>query len=78
MAKTGIVCALTLSIIMSGHRLEWDPERGKAEPATLGNHPSTSEHAAFVAAAIAKGIALGTMRKCDRSALRCSLLLHVA
>ena len=78
MAKPGIVCALALSSIKTGYRLEWDPERGVAEPATLSNHPSTSEHAAFVAAAIAEGVALGTMRKCDRSALRCSLPLHVA
>ena len=75
-----IFCALTLSVITGGFRLdrEWDPAMGPAPPTFLRNHPSAFAEAAFVADAIATGVATGTMRACARSELICILPLGVA
>ena len=78
MHQIGLVCALTLSVIAGGFRMDWDPERGPAPPAFFANHPSAFEEAAFVAAAIADGVAARTMRMCWREVLVCILLLGVA
>ncbi len=59
MRQMGLICALALSVVMGGFRMDWDPERGPAAPTFLRNHPA---EAAFVAEAIAAGIAARTMR----------------
>ena len=78
MHQMGLVCALTLSVISGGFRMDWDPARGPATPAFLRNHPSALAEAAFVAEAIAAGIAARTMRACSRDDLICILPLGVA
>ena len=78
MHTMGLVCALTLSVITGGFRMDWDPAKGPAPPAFLPNHPSALAEAAFVAEAIAAGVAAGTMEVCQRSALICILPLGVA
>jgi hypothetical protein len=78
MHQIGFVCALTLSVIASGYRLDWDPTLGPAPPVFLRNHPSAFAEAAFVAAAIAAGVQAGTMRICAREDLICILPLGVA
>ena len=78
MHQIGVVCALTLAVIDSGYRLEWDPERGPPSRCWLRNHPSASTHATFVAEKVAEGVAAGTMRVCDAAELHCILPLGVA
>lgn len=78
MAKMGSVCALTLSIICSGYRLEWDPRKGPAQPVQLRNHPSTASHSDFVKESICAGVSMGVMRPCKRGDLICVLPLAVA
>jgi hypothetical protein len=72
--KAHAPCALTLSVITGGFRMDWDP----AAPTFLRNHPSSLAEAAFVAEAIAAGIAARTMRACSRDELICILPLGVA
>ena len=78
MHHLGVVCALTISIITEGYRLEWDPDKGTAPPAHLGNHPSAHSHHAFVGGAVAAGTASGIMQHCSRDDLLCILPLGVA
>ena len=78
MRQLGVICALTLSVIGSGFRMDWDPDLGPAAPAFLRNHPSALAEAAFVSGAIATGVLARTMRVCDRSDLICILPLGVA
>ena len=78
MRQMGLVCALTLSVITGGFRMDWDPEMGPAAPTFLRNHPSALAEAAFVAEAIAAGVAARTMRACSRDELICILPLGVA
>lgn len=78
MHQMGLVCALTLSVIAGGFRMDWDPELGPAPPAFLRNHPSAYAEATFVADAIAAGVAARTMRVCARTDLICILPLGVA
>ena len=74
----GLVCALTLSIIADGYRLDWDPKEGIPPPVTLPNKQTALKEAAFVSKAIAEGVAAGVMRPCRRDALTCILPLQVA
>ncbi len=62
MRQMGLVCALTLSVISGGFRMDWDPDKGPAPSAFLRNHPSALAEVAFVTEAIAAGIAARTMR----------------
>jgi hypothetical protein len=80
MGAVGIFCALTLSVINGGFRLdrEWDPTMGPAPPTFLRNHPSAFAEVQFVSDAIATGVATGTMRTCSRAELTCILPLGVA
>ena len=78
MHQIGIVCALTLSVIAGGFRMDWDPALGEASPIFLKNHPSALAESGFVTSAIADGVAARTMRVCARSALICILPLGVA
>lgn len=78
MRQIGFVCALTLSVINSGFRLEWDPALGPPPRRWLRNHPSAHEHAAFVSEKVAEGVGLGTMVRCNRADLHCVLPLGVA
>ena len=78
MRQMGLVCSLVLSVISGGFRMDWDPDKGPAPPAFLRNHPSALAEAAFVADAIATGIAARTMRACSRADLICILPLGVA
>ena len=78
MHQMGLVCALTLSVISGGFRMDWDPALGEAIPVFLRNHPSAFEEAAFVTAAIAAGVAARTMRAVPRDSLKCILPLGVA
>ena len=77
MKKMGAVCALTLSILATGYRLEW-AEAGPATPAWLPNHPSAMADAAFVTESVNTGVAMGIMRPCSREFLTCCLPLGVA
>ena len=74
----GLVCALTLSVLSGGFRMDWDPVKGPAPPAFLRNHPSALAEAAFVLDAILSGVAARTMRECSRDELICILPLGVA
>ena len=47
MHQIGLICALTLSVIDSGYRLEWDPVKGPPARRWLRNYPSALEQAAF-------------------------------
>ena len=78
MHQMGLICALTLSVISGGFRMDWDPDTGPAPPAFLRNHPSALAEASFVTDAIAAGIAARTMRACARDELICILPLGVA
>lgn len=78
MHQIGLICALTLSVIDSGYRLEWDPAKGPPARRWLRNHPSALEQAAFVSAKVAEGVLAGTMVTCSRSELWCILPLGVA
>ena len=78
MHQMGLVCALTLSVISGGFRMDWDPALGEAIPIFLRNHPSAFEEAAFVTAAIAAGVTARTMRAVPRDSLKCILPLGVA
>ena len=78
MHQIGMVCAMTLSILEAGYRLEWDPKTGHAPAACLRTHPSAYAESAFVSEAVAAGVAAGIMVACDRSALHCILPLGVA
>ena len=78
MHRLGLVCALTLSIIADGYRLDWDPKEGIPPPVTLPNKQTALKEAAFVSKAIAEGVAAGVMRPCRRDALTCILPLQVA
>ena len=78
--QIGLICALTLSVIDSGYRLESDPAKGPPARCWLRNHPSALEQAAaaFVSAKVAEGVLAGTMVTCLRSELWCILPLGVA
>jgi hypothetical protein len=39
MHQMGLVCALTLSVIASGFRMDWDPELGPARPPSSATIP---------------------------------------
>ena len=78
MHAMGMVCALTLSVITGGFRMDWDPDMGPAAPTFLRNHPSAIAEAAFVAESIAAGVLARTMRVCARDDLVCILPLGVA
>jgi hypothetical protein len=78
MRQMGLVCALTLTVITGGFRMDWDPDLGPAPPAFLRNHPSTLAEAAFLSGAIAPGIAARTMLACSSDELICILPLGVA
>ena len=78
MHQISFVCALTLSVIAGGYRLDWDPTLGPASPVFLRNHPSAFAEASFVSAAVAAGVAARTMRACAREDLVCILPLGVA
>ena len=78
MHQIGFICAMTLSILDAGYRLEWDSQLGPAPAAFLRNHPSAYTESAFVSDAVAAGVAAGIMVACDRSALTCVLPLGVA
>ena len=77
MKVMGTICALTLSILASGYRLDWNPETGPATPACQANHPSASMHRAFTCDAVATGVAMGIMRPCSHEFLTCTLPLGV-
>ena len=59
--QIGLVCALSLLVIASGYRLEWDQAACPPRPCWLRNHPSALEHATFVAEKVAEGVVAGTM-----------------
>ena len=78
MRQMGTICALTLSILTAGYRLEWDPTTGPPPAVHLANAKSAYESRDFVLAAIADGVGLGTMAPCARGLLTCILPLGVA
>ena len=78
MHKIGVICALTLSIISDGYRLEWDPVMGPPPPGSFPNSKSVLTAPDFVSAAVAEGVLLGTMAPCSREHLLCVLPLSVA
>jgi hypothetical protein len=77
MKVMGTICALTLSILATGYRLDWDPATGPALPVFQSNHPSASMHREFTREAVATGAAMGIMRPCSRDFLTCILPLGV-
>jgi hypothetical protein len=78
MHKMGIMCALTLSILAGGYRLEWDRAMGPPAPGLFPNAKSAFTATEFVSAAIAEGVSLDTMAPCARAQLLCVLPLGVA
>ena len=71
MRQMGTICALTLSILSAGYRLEWDPAKGPPPAVHLPNAKTAFENPAFVTAAIAEGVGLGTTAPCARDQLTC-------
>ncbi len=71
MRQMGTICALTLSILSAGYRLEWDPATGPPPAVHLSNAKTAFENLAFVPAAIAEGVGLETMAPCARDQLTC-------
>ena len=69
MKAMGTICALTLSILATGYRLDWSPKFGPATPVFQTNHPSASVHGSFTSEAIAAGVAMCIMRPCSREFL---------
>jgi hypothetical protein len=53
MDTLGVICALTLSILDSGYRLQWAANKGVPPPVRLANTRSAFEHSAIVSAAVA-------------------------
>ena len=47
MKVMGTICALTLSILATGYRLDWSMETGPAPPIFQPSHPSASVHREF-------------------------------
>ena len=70
MRRTGLMCAMTLSILSSGYLLEWG-DGGEAPSVFQANHPSAMEDPEFKGESIRTGLAQGTMRKVTRDFLRC-------
>lgn len=58
---------LILSILTSGYRIEWDPEKGEPERCDLRNHPSCEQHEDFVSAEIQKGLKMGVFKEIQES-----------
>ena len=56
MDTLGVVCALTLSILDSGYRLEWAAGLGEPPRVRLPNTRAAFENRDFVSAAIAEGV----------------------
>ncbi len=54
-----VVCALTLSILSRGYRLEWDPAAGPPAACVFCKAESTLAEPEFVSTAIAEGARLG-------------------
>jgi hypothetical protein len=73
-----MVCALTLSMLDSGYRLEWNPLTGPSPARWRRNHQSALEHSKFESEKVAEGVTLGTMHACGRTDLVCILPLGVA
>ena len=78
MRYLGMVCALTLSMLDSGYRLEWNPLTGPPPARWRRNHQSALEHSKFESEKVAEGVTLGTMHACGRTDLVCILPLGVA
>lgn len=72
------ICPLTVSILETGYRLDWDPQKGAPPARKLLNHPSALGNAAFVSDKVAEGVRLGTMLPSARTTLQCVLPLGVA
>ncbi len=79
MRQIGTICALTLSIrvLTAGYRLEGGPTTGPLPAVHLANAKSAFAKPAFVSAAIADGVGLGTMAPCARDQLPCIMRLGV-
>ncbi len=73
-----MIGALTLSILLGGFCMDWDPAMGPAPPTFLRNHPSTVLGAGSVADAIATCVAASTLRIYTRDELICIFPLGVA
>jgi hypothetical protein len=78
MHKMGIECALTLSILAGGYRLEWDEAMGPPAPCLFQNAKSAFTVPEFDSATIAERVSLGTMTPFAREHLLCILPLGVA
>ena len=78
MHQIGLVCALTLSVIDTGFRLDWCPSAGPPPRRWLRNHPSARANSAFVSEKVAEGVASGTMVRSTFADLWCILPLGVA
>jgi len=70
MQSMGLVCTMTLSIINSGYRLEWN-DKGPAPPVSHANHPSAFEDTEFIDESLAAGLAQGTMLEVTKGFLKC-------
>ena len=62
MQGLSLVCAMTLSFIESGYRLEWN-EGVPAPPVFQTNHQSTHLDPEFIEESIRTGLAQGTMKE---------------
>lgn len=78
MRVLGTVCALTMSILDAGYALDWAPDKGPPAAVNLPNTRLAFANREFVSAAIAEGVAAGTMVPCSSADLHCVLPLSVA
>ena len=72
-----LVCAMTLSIIESGYRLEWN-EGGLPPPVFQTNHQSTHLDPEFIEESIRTGLTQGTMKEVYKGFLKCIHPLGIA
>ena len=66
MRQMGVICAMTMSIILDGYRLEWDPAKGPAPPVQLRNLASVKTDEGFVTRSVEAGVLSGIIQECQR------------
>ena len=66
---------MTMSIILDGYRLEWDPAKVPAPPVQIRNLASVRTDEDFVTRSIEAGVLSGIMQECPKEELICILPL---
>jgi len=69
---------MTMSIILDGYKLEWDPAKGPAPPVQLRNLASVKTDEGFVTRSVEAGVLSGIIQECPKEELICILPLGIA